>query len=64
MLRTIWRKGNGRGIWGFAVNRGAVNRGFTVEGSKVCNMNVLQSKFNLIASYILRFQNVQFRLPG
>ena len=30
MLRTIWGKGDGRGISGFAVNRGAVNRGFTV----------------------------------
>ena len=37
MLRTIWEKRNGRGISGFAVNRGAVNqgavnRGFTVYG--------------------------------
>ena len=30
MLRTIRGKGDGRGISGFAVNRGAVNRGFTV----------------------------------
>ena len=30
MLRTIWGKGDGRGIWGFAENRGAVNRGLTV----------------------------------
>ena len=26
----IWGKGNGRGISGFAVHRGTVNRGFTV----------------------------------
>ena len=32
MLRTIWGKGNGRVISGFAVNRGAVYRGFTVFG--------------------------------
>ena len=30
MFSPIWGKGNGRGISGFAVNRGAVNRGFTV----------------------------------
>ena len=30
MLRTIRGKGDGRGVSGFAVNRGAVNRGFTV----------------------------------
>ena len=30
MLRTIWGKGDGCIILGFAVNRGAVNRGFTV----------------------------------
>ena len=30
MFSAIWGKGNGRGISGFAVNRGAVNRGFTV----------------------------------
>ena len=29
MFSPIWGKGNGRGISGFAVNRGAVNRGFT-----------------------------------
>ena len=31
MFSPIWGKGNGRGISGFAVNRGAVNRGFTVS---------------------------------
>ena len=30
ILRTIWGNGDGRGISGFAVNRGAVNLGFTV----------------------------------
>ena len=30
MFSLIWGRGNGRGISGFAVNRGAVNRGFTV----------------------------------
>ena len=30
MFSPIWGIGNGRGISGFAVNRGAVNRGFTV----------------------------------
>ena len=30
MLRKIRGKGDGRGISGFAVNRGTVNRGFTV----------------------------------
>ena len=30
MFSPIWGKRNGRGISGFAVNRGAVNRGFTV----------------------------------
>ena len=30
MFSPIWGKGNGRGISGFAVNWGAVNRGFTV----------------------------------
>ena len=34
MFSPIWGKGNGRGISGFAVNRGAVNRGFTVNHSK------------------------------
>ena len=35
MFSPIWGKGNGRGISGFAVNRGAVNRGFTVQGKHV-----------------------------
>ena len=35
MLRTIRGKGDGRGISGFAVNRGAVNRGFTVYAGGV-----------------------------
>ena len=30
MFSPIWGKGNGPGISGFAVNRGAVNQGFTV----------------------------------
>ena len=30
MFSPIWGKENGRGISGFAVNRDAVNRGFTV----------------------------------
>ena len=30
MVSPIWGEGNGRGISGFAVNRGAVYRGFTV----------------------------------
>ena len=40
MFSPIWGKGNGRGISGFAVNRGAVNRGFTV-----LIMNSLRNKF-------------------
>ena len=30
MFSPIWGEGNGRGISGFAVNRGAVYLGFTV----------------------------------
>ena len=30
MFSPIWGEGNGRGISGFEVNRGAVYRGFTV----------------------------------
>ena len=34
IFSPIWGEGNGRGISGFAVNRGAVNRGFTVLTKK------------------------------
>ena len=36
MFSPIWGKENGRGISGFAVNRGAVNRGFTVYNKGIC----------------------------
>ena len=40
MFSPIWGKGNGSGISGFAVNRGAVNRGFTVVvlNTKIYNL--------------------------
>ena len=41
MFSPIWGKGNGRGISGFAVNRGAVNRGFTV----LAKMNGSQNSY-------------------
>ena len=36
MFSPIWGKGNGRGISGFLVNRGVVNRGFTVVSFDSC----------------------------
>ena len=42
MFSPIWGKGNGRGISGFAVNRGAVNRGFTVIVFSISNKHTHQ----------------------
>ena len=55
MFSPIWGKGNGRGIPGFAVNRGAVNRGFTVS----CLHNVSHSSCRLV---VLSLRNISLAL--
>ena len=53
MFSPIWGKGNGRGISGFAVNRGAVNRGFTVP------INIARLLLGIL-KYIKVYLNVGF----
>ena len=45
MFSPIWGEGDGRGISGFAVNRGAVYRGFTV--STITYHSVQQERYLL-----------------
>ena len=54
MFSPIWGKGNGRGISGFAVNRGAVNRGFTVPES-----NNLYCTSIILFIHIVRLKTVK-----
>ena len=44
MFSPIWGKENGRCILGFAVNQGAVNRGFTVPVYIICKIFSKSSK--------------------
>ena len=64
MFSPIWGKGNGCGISGFAVNRGAVNRGFTVyliehsldAGDTSVHLNVRSNKVgNVVKLYIYMY---------
>ena len=50
MFSPIWGKGNGRGISGFAVNRGAVNRGFTVYSKHM--IAIACKQFRLLSTFI------------
>ena len=51
MLRTIWGKGDGRGISGFAVNRG-----FTVVtlGKFIMNRSIIYHGMNRLNTIILK----------